>query len=122
MLFKLQVLVLLSFIAYSTAGPLFGTIKRYTISFGESAAESGTKVVAYADPGKPIPAAIKSTREVELVPLALSQDPITPTLLEVAPLELPVQILYNSKSSPVLVHQNHIPGLRIFHCINVLKF
>jgi hypothetical protein len=61
----------------------------------------------------PVPAAISSKRSVEIKPVNLPQDPIYPQVLEVAPLELPIQIIYNSKSSPVLVHQNHIPGIII---------
>jgi len=61
--------------------------------------------------GSPIPAAITSTRTVELRPVVLPQDPILPQIVEVAPLELPIQIIYNSRSSPVFVQQNHIPGV-----------
>jgi len=57
-----------------------------------------------------IPAAIKSTRHVEVVPVHLPQDPITPQVIEVPPLELPVKIVYNSRSSGVYVQQVHQQG------------
>jgi hypothetical protein len=59
-----------------------------------------------------IPAAIKSSRHVEVKPVHLPQDPIYPQLIEVAPIDMPVKIIYNSKSSSVFVEQIHTPGIQ----------
>jgi hypothetical protein len=58
-----------------------------------------------------IPAAIKSVRRVEVIPVALPQDPIVPQVIQVDPIDLPVKILFNSKSSGIFVEQVHQPGI-----------
>jgi len=99
-------LLVLLIMAYSHAGDSYGGYSSggYSSGGGYSQQSGG----GYG----PVPAAISSRRTVEIKPVSLPQDPIYPQILEVAPLELPIQIIYNSKSSPVLVHQNHIPGAK----------
>ena len=60
--------------------------------------------------GYPIPAALKSKWNLDIRDVHLPQDPIEPQIIEVPALELPVKIIYNSKSSGVYVQQNHQPG------------
>jgi hypothetical protein len=57
-----------------------------------------------------IPAAIKSVRKVEVIPVALPQDPIVPQVIQVDPIDLPIKILFNSRSSGIFVEQVHQPG------------
>jgi len=99
-----RLLIILSIAVYCEAG--YGGYGGY----GRGAGLAGLASLQPSYGSERIPAAIKSTRTVELQPVSLPQDPILPQILEVAPLELPIQIIYNSKSSPVLVQQNHIPG------------
>jgi hypothetical protein len=58
-----------------------------------------------------IPAAIKSVRKVEVIPVALRQDPIVPQVIQVDPIDLPIKILFNSRSSGIFVEQVHQPGI-----------
>ena len=65
----------------------------------------------YSTVGKVIPAAVKSTWRLEVKPVHLPQDNIQPQVIEVPPIDLPVKILYNSRSSGVFVQQVHQPGM-----------
>jgi hypothetical protein len=58
----------------------------------------------------PVIAAVQSTRTYEVRPLDLPSEPPVPQLIEVLPNEQPVQFVFRSASSPVLVQQLHTPG------------
>jgi hypothetical protein len=58
----------------------------------------------------PVIAAVQSTRTYEVRPLDLPSEPPVPQLIEVLPNEQPVQFVFRSASSPVLVQQLHAPG------------
>ncbi|XP_054159727.1 uncharacterized protein LOC128957938 [Oppia nitens] len=63
-------------------------------------------------PGSPgrTTAAIQSRRTFEIRPIPVSQEPAVPQVIEVEPSEQPVQVIFRSVSSPVLVQQIHTPG------------
>jgi len=100
----LQLLVLISIAVYCKAAGYGG---------GYGGLLGGGKGVLVA--GGVIPAAIKSTRTVDVRPVNLPQDPIVPQVIEVAPIDLPVTILFNSRSSGVTVQQVHQQGMRSNH-------
>jgi hypothetical protein len=58
----------------------------------------------------PVSAAIQSRRTYEVVPSPLPQEPAVPQIIEVEPSIQPVQVLFRSISSPVVVQQAHTPG------------
>ncbi len=99
-----QLLVVLSIAAYCNADG-------YGIGYGGGygAGYGGGYGSNY---GGVIPAAIKSIRRVDVRPVHLPQDPIYPQVIEVAPIDMPVKILYNSKSSGIFVEQVHSPGIQ----------
>jgi len=66
--------------------------------------------VGLAGPVGPVPAAIQSRRTYEVRPVLLPQEPAVPQIIEVEPSEQPVQVVFRSVSSPVLVQQVHTPG------------
>lgn len=68
----------------------------------------------YASVAKVIPAAVKSQWRLDVKPVHLPQEPIQPQVIEVPPIDLPVKILYNSRSSGVFVQQVHQPGMNNF--------
>jgi len=58
----------------------------------------------------PVPAAIQSHRSIEVTPVVLPQEPAVPQVIEVDGEEQPVQVIFRSASSRVLVQQVHTPG------------
>jgi hypothetical protein len=69
--------------------------------------------------GYAIPAALKSRWNLDIREVHLPQQPIEPQIIEVPALELPVKIIYNSKSSGVYVQQVHQQG-RILNNFNTI--
>ena len=61
-------------------------------------------------PVGPVNAAIQSTRTVEYIPLAVAREAAAPQVIEVEPFEQPVQLIFRSSTSPVLVEQVHHQG------------
>ena len=70
---------------------------------------------SYSGGNNVIPAAVKSIWRLEVKPVQLPQEQIQPQTIEIPPIELPVKILYNSKSSGVFVQQIHTPGMSFLH-------
>lgn len=66
--------------------------------------------VAQARHVGPVNAAIHSRYSVEVVNVPTQQEPVQEQVITVEPNVLPVNILFQSQSSPVNVQQQHIPG------------
>ncbi|XP_054160309.1 uncharacterized protein LOC128958473 [Oppia nitens] len=92
---------------------LSGGSLRASLSNGLSSAYgSGLAIAspyAVSSPG-PLSAAIQTHRTFEVVPVSLPQEPPVPQIIDVEPSEQPVQVIFRSVSSPVLVQQIHTPG------------
>lgn len=66
----------------------------------------------------PVNAAIQSVgRTVEYRPVPNSGEPVVPQDVYVDPIDLPVNIHFTSKSSPINVQQTHIPGTNFYNVI-----
>jgi len=61
-------------------------------------------------PGGPLPAAIRSVRTYEVRDVPLPKEPAVVQTIDVEPSEQPVEVIFRSISSPVLVKQIHTPG------------
>ena len=68
-----------------------------------------------AVPVGPVNAAIQSTRTVEFVPINFPQEVAAPQVIEVEPFEQPVQLIFRSSTSPLLVQQLHHKGAPAQH-------
>jgi len=55
-------------------------------------------------------------RTVDYRPVPYSGEPIIPQVVDVPPSEQPVQLNFQSKSSPLIVSQQHIPGINFVFC------
>jgi len=111
-------------ITYANAGALFNGASlgqsaggfTGSLSLGletEGGSYGGQRVLAngYSSaPSGPITAAIHSKRTYEVRAVNLPQEPAVPQLIEVDASEQPVQLIFRSISSPVLVQQIHTPG------------
>ena len=65
--------------------------------------------LALGAPG-PLPAAIHTQRTYEVIPVNTPQEPAVPQVIDVEPNIQPVQVIFRTVSSPVLVQQIHTPG------------
>ncbi|KPM07526.1 DFP2-like protein 26 [Sarcoptes scabiei] len=60
--------------------------------------------------GAQVSAAIQTKRTVEVKPIVLQSDPIEPHVVDVEASFQPVQVVFRSSSSPVMVQQIHTPA------------
>jgi len=60
--------------------------------------------------GAPVHAAIATKRTFEVRPIMLQSEPAVPSVVDVQPSEQPVQVIFRTQSSPVLVQQVHTPS------------
>ena len=58
----------------------------------------------------PVHAAISTKRTFEIRPIVLESHPPVPSVVDVQPSEQPVQVIFRTQSSPVLVQQIHQPS------------
>lgn len=61
--------------------------------------------------GSPVQAAIATKRTFEVRPIMLQSEPPVPSVVDVQPSEQPVQVIFRTQSSPVLVQQVHTPSV-----------
>jgi hypothetical protein len=60
-------------------------------------------------------------RTVDYRPVPYTGEPIIPQVVDVPPSEQPVQLNFQSKSSPLIVSQQHIPGINfVFYWFSIL--
>ena len=61
--------------------------------------------------GQAVSAAVQTKRTYEVKPYVMNSDPAIPSIVDVQPSEQPVQVIFRSQSSPVMVQQIHTPSL-----------
>ena len=74
--------------------------------FGGALGLSGLGLGEYnEEAGSPIHAAISTKRTFEIRPIMVESQPPVPSVVDIQPSEQPVQIIFRTQSSPVLVQQ-----------------
>ena len=96
-------------ITYVSAGVLGGA--GLGLSTGGAYGAGYAAPLARSAPIGPVFAAVQSRRTYDVIPVPSSIEPAIPQVIEVEPNEQPVQFIFRSQSSPVLVQQVHTPGV-----------